>query len=556
VLLLENKGGTQMRRLTRLLTKIRQALNVIPDKYILEIQKEILNTNVNRFKALSMLLIVMNILMLTIDLTVYYPRWSGNVAYVNLFYAHISVLLERGLYLFGIEWIKSKKCNLTFKAKKLLMLYNCIIPLLWCSYLSINALSIHGQISAFIIGSFSIASTILMLPKQSLLIFSVNSFIFGFALYFIPAVQIGYFSNVINILFVFTFALLLSHINIFMYYKNFTNKKTIQLQAKELESSKERLDEMVKTRTEELIRANENLIKEMGMRHEIEMQSIKTRLMYEENTMLLKEIKEYEELRNVFFANLSHELRTPLNVIFSAQQMMNFVISKQTCYDCKNQISKYNKIVKQNCHRLIRLIGNLIDITKIDAMYFEINKKNCDIVNLIDNITQSVAEYIKDKNLELCFDTEIEEKIIACDPDMIERIILNLLSNAVKFTPMNGQIHVNMRQVQDHVVISVKDTGIGISKELQMLVFERFIQADKSMTRNREGSGIGLSLVKSLVDLHQGRISLLSEPGKGSEFIIELPDELIPFEDEVACAYEYNDENIDRIHIEFSDIYS
>jgi signal transduction histidine kinase len=341
-----------------------------------------------------------------------------------------------------------------------------------------------------------------------------------------------------------------------MYYKNFTNKKTIQLQAKELESSKERLDEMVKTRTEELIRANENLIKEMGMRHEIEMQSIKTRLMYEENTMLLKEIKEYEELRNVFFANLSHELRTPLNVIFSAQQMMNFVISKQTCYDCKNQISKYNKIVKQNCHRLIRLIGNLIDITKIDAMYFEINKKNCDIVNLIDNITQSVAEYIKDKNLELCFDTEIEEKIIACDPDMIERIILNLLSNAVKFTPMNGQIHVNMRQVQDHVVISVKDTGIGISKELQMLVFERFIQADKSMTRNREGSGIGLSLVKSLVDLHQGRISLLSEPGKGSEFIIELPDELIPFEDEVACAYEYNDENIDRIHIEFSDIYS
>ncbi|OGO77043.1 MAG: histidine kinase [Clostridiales bacterium GWB2_37_7] len=278
--------------------------------------------------------------------------------------------------------------------------------------------------------------------------------------------------------------------------------------------------------------------------------------MYEENTMLLKEIKEYEELRNVFFANLSHELRTPLNVIFSAQQMMNFVISNQTCNDCKNQISKYNRIVKQNCYRLIRLIGNLIDITKIDAKYFEIKKKNCDIVNLVENIAQSVAEYIKDKDIELCFNTDIDKKIIACDPDKVERIMLNLLSNAVKFTPVKGQINVRMRQDQGYVVITVKDTGIGISREMQQAVFERFMQADKSMARNREGSGIGLSLVKSLVDLHQGRISLISEPGKGSEFVIELPDEAIPFEDYVACTHEVNGENIDRINIEFSDIYS
>jgi two-component system, OmpR family, phosphate regulon sensor histidine kinase PhoR len=545
-----------MIRNTNLLIKIRQALKVIPNKFNLEIQNEIINSNINRVLALSVLLIVMNLIMIIIDLTFYYTRLNSNIGYANLFYAHIFMLVERSLYLFGVPIVNNKKFNLTYKLKKYLIIYSYTIALFWCSYLSINAQNIHGQISAFIIGSFSIASTILMLPKQGLFIFSTNSCLFAIFLYFTPKGHEDFPSNLVNILFVLNFAFLLSLINITMYYRNYINRQTIQLQTRELASSRDKLDDMVKTRTEELIRANEQLIKEMGIRHEVEMQSIKTRLMYEENTMLLKEIKEYEELRNVFFANLSHELRTPLNVIFSAQQMMNFIVSKQTCYDCKNQISKYNKIVKQNCYRLIRLIGNLIDITKIDAKYFEIKKKNCDIVKVIENITQSVAEYIKDKNIELCFDTDMEEKVIACDPDKIERIILNLLSNAVKFTPVNGQINVYMRKAQDYIIISVKDTGIGISKEMQQVVFERFIQADKSMTRNREGSGIGLSLVKSLVDLHQGRISIISEPGKGSEFVIELPDEVIPFEDYIACTYEDNGENIDRIHIEFSDIYS
>lgn len=545
-----------MSRLASILNKMKQALNVIPNQYNLEIQKEVINSNLNRIRLLSLLLVVMNILMIFIDLTIYYPRWSDNSGYIVLFYAHIILVVERCLYLFGMKFIHFKRIHLSYKLKNNLILYSCMMSLAWCSYLSINAQGIHGQISAFIIGSFSIASTILMLPKQSLSIFISNSLFFGTALYFTPMKDGNYASNVINILFIFSFAFLLTNINITLYYRDYINKKTIQNQAEQLAVSRDKLDEMVKIRTEELIRANEQLIKEMGIRHEIEMQSIKTRIMYEENTMLLKEIKEYEELRNVFFANLSHELRTPLNVIFSAQQMMNFVISKQTCYDCKNQINKYNKIVKQNCYRLIRLIGNLIDITKIDAKYFEIKKKNCDIINVVENITQSVAEYIKDKKIELSFDTDMEEKIIACDPDKIERIMLNLLSNAVKFTPANGQINVRMQQTQGFVVISVKDTGIGICEEMQRVVFERFVQADKSITRNREGSGIGLSMVKSLVDLHQGRISLASEPGKGSEFVIELPDEMIPFEDCVACTYDDNGENIDRIHIEFSDIYS
>ena len=109
------------------------------------------------------------------------------------------------------------------------------------------------------------------------------------------------------------------------------------------------------------------------------------------------------------------------------------------------------------------------------------------------------------------FDTDIEEKNICCDPDQIERIMHNLISNAIKFTKPGGRISIYIKDKGNSVVIGVKDTGIGIPKEKQHIIFERFRQIDKSLTREHEGSGIGLSLVKSLVELHKGNISLISD---------------------------------------------
>lgn len=545
-----------MYRIAWLPREIRQALNVIPKKYYQDIKTEIVNKNISRIGTLSVMLIIMNVLLILVDFTVYYPKWGINSAYIKHFHAHIFMLTERSLYLLFTYIMTRIKYNGLNKIKKYIPMYSCIVALAWCSYLSVSAQAIHGQISAFIIGNFSIASIILLLPLQSLVLFSLNCLIFIGILYFKSLGDASFAGNAINVFFVLVFSFAMSYLNISLFSKDYSNKKTIQQQSQEILHSREKLEETVRIRTEELVRANEELIKEMGIRHEVELQSIRTRLMYEENAMLLSEIKEYEELRNVFFANLSHELRTPLNVIFSAQQMMNLIVSKQTCGSCKEQITKYNKIVKQNCFRLIRLIGNLIDITKIDAQYFEISKKNCDIVRVVESITLSVAVYIKDKDIELSFETDLQERIIACDPDKIERIMLNLLSNAVKFTPQQGKIYVSMKLTPGYVSISVKDTGIGISKEMQQVVFERFVQADKSTTRNREGSGIGLSLVKSLVDLHQGKIYINSEPGQGSEFVVEIPDEVNPMEDCIACSKDDNGQNIDRIHIEFSDIYS
>ena len=266
--------------------------------------------------------------------------------------------------------------------------------------------------------------------------------------------------------------------------------------------------------------------------------------------------KEYDKIKMEFFTNISHELRTPINVIFSALQMHELKLK-----DCANKsnykdCNKYDSIMKQNCYRLLRLINNLIDITKIDTGYFDLDEMNIDIISLIENITLSVADYIENKGLSLIFDTDVEEKVIACDPEKIERIILNLLSNAVKFTPKGGKIQVNMEDCIDSICIKVKDNGRGIPKEKLNSIFERFVQVDKSFTRDHEGSGIGLSLVKALVELHGGTISVKSSEGLGTEFIICIPNKLVnETYDEIACCEEITKSCIEKINIEFSDIY-
>lgn len=275
----------------------------------------------------------------------------------------------------------------------------------------------------------------------------------------------------------------------------------------------------------------------------------------EENNKLLREAMEMDVLKTEFFANISHELKTPLNVVLSSAQMLDAINNGTIKFDNNSKADKYISMMKLNCFRLIRLVDNLIDSTKIDAGYYKLNPENLDIVSIVENITLSVVKCIEDRGINLIFDTEVEEKIISCDGEKIERIILNLLSNATKFTNEGGSIIVNIRDKTDSVIISVKDTGIGIPKEKQESIFERFVQVDKSLSRNRHGSGIGLSIVKSLVEMHGGSICLESEPGHGSEFIIELPAKVIQEDHTSSKGPDYLGQvNTDRIKIEFSDI--
>lgn len=292
-----------------------------------------------------------------------------------------------------------------------------------------------------------------------------------------------------------------------------------------------------------------SIMAEMGLK-QLELIETNKKLL-EQNEM----IKENEKLKIDFFTNISHELRTPVNVIYSAIQVVNSNLG-----DGDNQkkiLKRYSHIIKQNCYRLIRLTNNLIDVTRIDANFIGLNTVECNIVEVVEDIALSVAEFTKSNDIELIFDTEIEEKTIFCDVDKIERILLNLISNSIKFINGKGTINVNIFDRGEYILISVKDTGIGIPREKHEAIFKRFIRGDEFLARSTEGSGIGLSLCKAFVEMHGGEISLDSEPGKGSEFRFTIPLD-------IKGKYNLNinkiekqsrTNNIEKIAIEFSDIY-
>ncbi|WBW97030.1 PAS domain-containing sensor histidine kinase [Oceanirhabdus sp. W0125-5] len=263
----------------------------------------------------------------------------------------------------------------------------------------------------------------------------------------------------------------------------------------------------------------------------------------------LREKIEHEKLKDEFFSNLSHELRTPLTIILASIQLL-----ENTAQELGHKNNKSFKALKQNGYRLLRLINNLLDITKIDSGYFDIKMDKHNIVSVVEDITSSVVDYIENKGLNIEFDTEVEEIMVCCHLDSMDRIILNLLSNAVKFTPEGGSIFVHIFDEGDNVKIVIKDTGIGIEEENIDLIFNRFRQVDKSFTRTHEGSGIGLSIVKSLVEMQEGTISLKSEYGKGSEFKLKLPVCKACSSEKLNILMEKDDYIKEKINIEFSDI--
>jgi two-component system sensor histidine kinase ChiS len=268
----------------------------------------------------------------------------------------------------------------------------------------------------------------------------------------------------------------------------------------------------------------------------------------------VEELKEYDKLKTELFTNLSHELRTPLNIICSSIQLLGSLDNKTQLGEEK--IKYYHSIMNQNSLRLLRLINNIIDMTKLDGNYLTLNLANGDIVYAVEELCQSVAEYIRANDITIIFDTEVEEKQMAFDEEKLERIILNILSNAVKFTDKGGSICVNIYLKEDYIEISIKDNGIGIPEDKLDFIFERFAQLDKSLSRRNEGSGIGLSLVKSLVEMHGGKIFAKSKVGQGTEFAIQLPLRIVDEKQVEKNLVQDRESRYEKnLRMEFSDIY-
>lgn len=242
----------------------------------------------------------------------------------------------------------------------------------------------------------------------------------------------------------------------------------------------------------------------------------------EKNRVLFDKILDAERSKNNYFINLSHELRTPLNVINSIEQLIrSFCKSEKEL--TKAKLEDYMDIMKNNTDRLLNLINNIIDTSKIENGKYKINKEKHDIVYIVEEATLSLKESIEASGIELVFDTDIEEKIISCDRYDIERCVINLVSNAQKFTPKGGRISVNIKDAHRYVKIIVEDTGIGIEKVYHDIIFDRFNQVVDEHRENKGGSGLGLTITKHIIDLHGGSIHVESEKNKGSKFTIALP---------------------------------
>lgn len=243
-----------------------------------------------------------------------------------------------------------------------------------------------------------------------------------------------------------------------------------------------------------------------------------------EKEEIYNKLLKHEKLRNTYLVNLSHELRTPLNVILSSEQLIRALNENREGIE-KKDLRKYMAIIKKNSKTLLKVINDLIDNSKIQSGAYTLKIEETDIVYLVEEVALSMKTYIESNGIELIIDPEIEEKIIECDKTNIERCVINLISNAVKFTRENGTIFVGIEEHEetDTVDIIVRDNGVGIPKEKQDIIFDRFENLETQVSSKHCSSGIGLTLVKNLVELHNGKISLISEVNKGSEFRITLP---------------------------------
>lgn len=286
--------------------------------------------------------------------------------------------------------------------------------------------------------------------------------------------------------------------------------------------------------------------------HEILMDEELNKLTKEELIKKIIELNKCKNRQEDFILNISHDLRSPLNVILSIIQCYkeDYIIQKR-----ESKLKEHMDIIKRNSYKILKLIDNLIDTTKLEKNHYNLEKQNLDIINLIEWNISCIDKYAKQKDISLIFDTNVEECFMAIDPEAIDRMIVNLISNAIKFSQNESSIYINTWKSKNSIAISVRDEGIGIPKDEQKNIFNRFVQSTKNKRNEYCGSGIGLDLVRYLTEAHNGTIELKSEEGKGSEFIIKLPIIKLSGGGENKDKFINTHKKVEVLEVEFSDIY-
>jgi PAS domain S-box-containing protein len=234
------------------------------------------------------------------------------------------------------------------------------------------------------------------------------------------------------------------------------------------------------------------------------------------------QLQQASHAKSEFLANMSHELRTPLNSIIGFSE----VLQEKTFGELNEKQAKYVENVLTSGKHLLGLINDILDLSKVEAGKIELKYEEFSLPDLLSESQTLVSTMASKKSISL--ESKIEEGLsrIIADPTKVKQIMYNLLSNAIKFTPDGGRVTVNAKRADNMVQISVEDTGIGLREEDQENIFEEFYQVDSSYARQYQGTGLGLSLTKRLVELHGGKIWVESEIGRGSTFAFTIPQRL------------------------------
>lgn len=231
-----------------------------------------------------------------------------------------------------------------------------------------------------------------------------------------------------------------------------------------------------------------------------------------------QKILEADKVKNEFLANISHELRTPLNSILGFSD----ILGAQLYGSLNSKQEEYVNDIKISATHLLGMINEVLDMSKIEANAMKIVKSTFPIARAVEEVSNIVAPLAEKKKITINKQYSADFEVYA-DYQKIQQILYNLVSNAIKFTPENGQVDILAILNNDCFKLVVHDTGIGIDEKYHGKIFAKFVQLDSAYTKKESSTGLGLTITKELVELHGGKISLISEVNNGSTFIVEIP---------------------------------